>query len=863
MVGNYARERVPYLFSRYFWTIKPVLRMRYEIIHGDNMAALAAMADNSVDSVCTDPPYGLGKEPDAVKMLQAWIDHGYLEVGGSGFMGKQWDAFVPQPIFWKEVYRVLKPGGHVLSFAGTRTYDWMVMAIRLAGFEIRDQLVWMYGCLSEDTEILTENGWQKYSPTLVNQRVCCYIRESKEFTFAYPTHEFKYKNEHPAYRIQSDHTDQLVSRNHRVLVERSGKQVFEYAEALQSEEVVPFLESLHDLPESIPVLDKGASIEKQDLLKIVQWQAIEQQEDGCIAGAASSEGGGELRHLRKGFRETGYLDAKRPALLQPPMQRQGEGERFNKAQPQGGCGMDGRIEVVMLTKTKRVTQPRMEGWCHIQQTPRELRGCEIRSVPNGIPCYGTKGRLRNGTSIGNGQIFGQDIGAGGGCASHQPRFKGQPFGESDAVSRQWDSQAIRGTAATVTEVEYDGNVWCVTVPTGAFVARRNGKIFITGNSGFPKSANVSKHLDKQAGAVREVVGKLPAGHGPMKTGHVNSCGGGMSIGTERSPELSITIPSTPEAQQWDGWGTASPSHEPIVLARKPLEKGLTIAQNVLKWGTGALNIDGCRVPSETITRPAPENGKLTNAHMEMRPWMEKRIADGLPLKADFENTKGRWPSNLLLANVPSVLGLFPENAKSGTGAIRKNADGLFGLGGDGVANVEYGDSGSASRYFFRADLLPIEIEEQLSIEQKAIYCSKPSKYERSLGVAGEMKESATTIERHKQNPNGTERLTPMRSNFHPTVKPVALMHHLVTLITPPNGVCLDPFLGSGTTGIGAMLAGPNIRFIGLEMTAEYIPIATDRIKHWKRYRQFIEAKATDTPAKKAATSAKAVQGSLF
>lgn len=109
------------------------------------MELLATMADNSLDAVVTDCPYGLGKEPDATETLQAWVTSGYHEIKGSGFMGKEWDAFVPQPIFWKEVFRVLKPGGYVLAFFGTRTYDWGTMAIRLAGFEIRDCIQWIYG----------------------------------------------------------------------------------------------------------------------------------------------------------------------------------------------------------------------------------------------------------------------------------------------------------------------------------------------------------------------------------------------------------------------------------------------------------------------------------------------------------------------------------------------------------------------------------------------------------------------------------------------------------------------------------------------------------------------------------------------
>jgi site-specific DNA-methyltransferase (adenine-specific) len=115
------------------------------IQQGDNLQLLRDIPDNSIDSVVTDAPYGLGKEPDPVKLIEAWIKYGYLEIKGKGFMGKAWDAFVPQPIFWKEVFRVLKPGGHILCFFGTRTYDWGTLALRIAGFEIRDMITWHYG----------------------------------------------------------------------------------------------------------------------------------------------------------------------------------------------------------------------------------------------------------------------------------------------------------------------------------------------------------------------------------------------------------------------------------------------------------------------------------------------------------------------------------------------------------------------------------------------------------------------------------------------------------------------------------------------------------------------------------------------
>lgn len=120
-------------------------KIEYWILHGDNMQALSAMPDDSIDCIVTDPPYGLGTQPDAIAMLRDWLDSGHHDKKGRGFMGKSWDAFVPQPAFWSECYRVLKPGAHVLAFSGARTNDLATLAMRIAGFEIRDCLMWVYG----------------------------------------------------------------------------------------------------------------------------------------------------------------------------------------------------------------------------------------------------------------------------------------------------------------------------------------------------------------------------------------------------------------------------------------------------------------------------------------------------------------------------------------------------------------------------------------------------------------------------------------------------------------------------------------------------------------------------------------------
>ena len=112
---------------------------------GNCLDYLRTLEDDSIDAVVTDPPYGLGKEPDPREVLSAWLNDDEFKPGGKGFMGKAWDAFVPSPVVWAECYRVLKPGGHLLSFAGARTYDWIALGVRLAGFQVRDQIMWITG----------------------------------------------------------------------------------------------------------------------------------------------------------------------------------------------------------------------------------------------------------------------------------------------------------------------------------------------------------------------------------------------------------------------------------------------------------------------------------------------------------------------------------------------------------------------------------------------------------------------------------------------------------------------------------------------------------------------------------------------
>lgn len=397
-----------------------------QIIHGDCLQVLRTFPSNTVDSVVTDPPYGLSREPDIREVLEKWLAGEDYTHRGSGFMGKTWDSFVPGPSIWREVYRVLKPGGHALVFAGTRTQDLMTTALRLAGFEVRDVIEWLY---------------------------------------------------------------------------------------------------------------------------------------------------------------------------------------FN---------------------------------------------------------------------------------------------------------------------------------------------------------GFPKSMDVSKAFDKRAGVEREKIGeRVKLESFQYKGNNVYQTNGNKDKVT-----LDITVPATDLAKKWDRWGTAlKPAHEPIILARKPLDG--TVADNVERWGTGALNINGCRIPTEDNLNGGAYAKQGTPRNDG---WGMQRGGAG-----EYIQPEGRFPAN----------------------CVTTEPDAFF------------------SKYF---NVTPPEL------------CKKASKQDRNSDWRGEpinLEEKTTDDGRKKSVDNPFLRGETKRVNFHPTVKPTDLMAWLVQLVTPPGGIVLDPFAGSGSTCVAARREG--FFFISIEQELEYVEIARRRV----------------------------------
>jgi DNA modification methylase len=285
---------------------------------------------------------------------------------------------------------------------------------------------------------------------------------------------------------------------------------------------------------------------------------------------------------------------------------------------------------------------------------------------------------------------------------------------------------------------------------------------------------------------------------------------------DRSPvNLNITAPATEAARQWSGYGTAlKPAIEPVVMARKPLDG--TVAQNVLKWGTGGINVDGCRVGTDENT--ARLNNGTTLGAMNDDGWKPKVMTTG-------GAPAGRWPANIIHDGSEEVLGVFPVTV-SGTPSGARNAPSSFN-GGNGSQLTGYADSGSAARFFYQAKASRTEREHGLSGLPRGIVDT--TRAEDSAG---------------RDNPRaGAGRSGEGRANIHPTVKPVDLMRYLIRLVTPPGGLVVDPYAGSGTTGVAAVHEG--MQFAGAELDTAHALIAVTRI----------EQAATDVAEAQAAQSA--------
>ena len=317
-------------------------------------------------------------------------------------------------------------------------------------------------------------------------------------------------------------------------------------------------------------------------------------------------------------------------------------------------------------------------------------------------------------------------------------------------------------------------------------------------SGFPKSHNIGKAVDKLQGNEREEIGENP-------NKRPNSQENYSLDGKAKNFQINVQ-PLSKGTSPYEGWGTAlKPALEPITVARKPF-KG-TVADNVLKYGTGGINIDGCRVGTETMP-----SVKIKQSYGN---GSDNHFGGGKPRGKEVETKEqqGRFPANFIHDGSDEVVELFPETK---SGAKKANQKDYNNNGDEFITNLgasvnEYkASSGSASRFF---------------------YCAKASKKDRNEGLEGfEEKNKKTDYGTFDKRSGAREESTPLPTkNNHPTVKPTKLMQYLVRLVTPKGGTCLDPFMGSGSTGKACKLEG--FDFIGIDLDEDYCKIAEARINN--------------------------------
>ena len=330
-------------------------------------------------------------------------------------------------------------------------------------------------------------------------------------------------------------------------------------------------------------------------------------------------------------------------------------------------------------------------------------------------------------------------------------------------------------------------------------------------SGFPKSLDISKALDKAANAEREVISVAKRSNAKGSITNYSKW--------ERPEEYDITAPATSAAKQWAGWGSAlKPAHEPVVLARKPLD-GCTIAENVLRWGCGGLNINACRIasPDKTWGSGNRDSWRESEGRTDRQ---ENRYGE------PDSNPGKRFPSNLIHDASPAVLAEFAKAGERKVGFFNghrnkpktKNDFGIFKLQDEAPSHEA--STGSAARFFMACEFTPADYA-------PIVYYAKASRAERDNGLGGLPLGPPPASARSNPAPGRKNALGEPRHNHHPTVKPLTLMRYLCRLITPPGGLILDPFGGSGTTGIAAIKEG--FHYILIEQQEEYCEIARKRV----------------------------------
>ena len=755
--------------NRYFETDNGILYC------ANNIEVLKQIADNVIDTVITDPPYGLK------------------------FMDKKWDYDVPSVETWQEILRVMKPGATLLSFAGSRTQHRMAVNVEDAGFILKDTLMWLYGCVSEDTEILTTEGWKNYKSISTKDIVFSFDTKKHKIVKSKVNQVFIYPYDDIMINLKNQNTDQLITPNHKVICkmgyrkQESGKRqwykedewVYRDAWQIRSNQYTLPLASVYDGEWSI-----GG-----DFAEIIGWVLSEgnyQKDCNAVNIYQSSVNPDKVARIRY--------------CLNRAEIKYSEYQRKRKYKDREYTEYQWYINGKDAKRIKEIIPDKKPTWKLL-----ELK-------------YSEKERLLKG-------LLGGDGSKGG-------NGKYQAFYQKDIEFLEWfqtllhltgkqgwinhkkytcsihynDSTQIQGKHNKSRLVNYNGIVWSINTEIGNYIACRNGKIFITGNSGFPKATDISKQIDKKFGAKRDIIGKDKSG----KTATM----GGIAGGIENGGEFNITAP---EAKLWNGYKShgLKPAYEPIVMAIK--QNDGSYADNALKWGVSGLNIDAGRIPFQGEWDI--KNGY--SASKKVSPKSEATNSFGVYNFREVNRTpsQGRFPANVLLDEESARL-LDQQAPRTGQLASTTGKEPSV-----SKKNKIYNDYSMVFRK-------PSQPRDKLSGASRFFYVAKASKSERNLGLEGMLVKRPDGRTKTGMGSFEKKGIQPQQ-NYHPTVKPLKLIEYLIKLTSMPNPdqIYLDPFIGSGTTAIACEKFGK--KWIGIELNEEYCEIAKNRIRSAIRIKRLI------------------------
>jgi DNA modification methylase len=501
-----------------------------KLLNEDCLVTMKRLPDNCIDAVVTDPPYGIS------------------------FMNKKWDYDIPSVDIWKEALRILKPGAHMLVACGTRTQHRMTTNIEDAGFEVRDIIVWAYGCLSEDTEVLTHNGWKDYKNLNTEDNILQWNKFNNILSWSKPKGVFEYEVNDDMVLLENRHTSQLLTQNHSVVAKirkhnRNPKPI--HFDTIKAGEIKSKYQI--DLPLA------GNLIEGKDVKYpyLVGWWLTDAWKHGDGKAVMFSQSKKQTLNKLRDFLDN--IGAKYSEYIKTRINENHQDEHTfyvteDIAEYLLNNWQDRELNWDMLLWNQKSRYDLLEGL---------LDGDGSRSKTRGYSeVFWSKKSHR--LDIVQALCLSLNI------RSHIDYQKGCVY-----LNRNHNTTQIQYKHKKPIQ-PYTGIVWCLQTETGAFAVRRNGRAFITGNSGFPKSLNISKAIDKELGCEREVVATHNKGAANKPNG--NSFDDDNYVW---SRTVDITSPSSDLAKQYDGYGTAlKPAWEAFSLFTKPIDD-LTILKDII------------------------------------------------------------------------------------------------------------------------------------------------------------------------------------------------------------------------------------------------------------------------------------------